>query len=218
LLVLIVYRPPAGSVPAPAGLKVELSHREWGLSILSGLVWALYNVGLILVLVFGPSFLTARGMPIGTAGATVSVVSWTILLSLPFGGYLAQRANSPDTVMHGCFVALALACWALLSGLSPLILCALFGLLAGPPAGLIMALPGSALQPHNRAAGMGVYFTCYYAAMAGLVPMAGWLRDATQNPASPLYFASGTMIAAVALLVLFRVLQKRPARPDRPAV
>jgi MFS family permease len=213
LLVLMAYRPPAGSVPSPASFKVELSRREWVLSILSGLVWAFYNVGLILVLVFGPSFLTARGMPIGTAGATVSLVTWAILLSLPFGGYLAQRANSPDTVMHGCFLALALTVCALPSGLPPLIICAAFGLLAGPPAGLIMALPGSALQPQNRAAGMGVYFTCYYAAMAGLVAVAGWVRDATQSAAAPLYFAGVMTIGATASLVLFRLLQRRPDRP-----
>ena len=189
-----------------------------GLSILSGLVWGLYNVGFILVLVFGPSFLTARGVPIGTAGATVSLATWAILLSLPFGGYMAQRVRSPDRVMHGCFLALALAAWALSSGLSPLIICVAFGLLAGPPAGLIMALPGSALQPQNRAAGMGLYFTCYYAAMAGLVPLAGWVRDATQNPASPLYVAGVMMIGATASLVLVRVVREQLDRLSLPAV
>ncbi len=75
-----------------------------------------------------------------------------------------------------------------------------------------MALPGSALQPQNRAAGMGVYFTCYYAAMAGLVAVAGWVRDATQSAAAPLYFAGAMMIAATASLVLFRLLHRRPDR------
>ncbi len=218
LLILALYRPPAGYVPTVASFRVELSTREWALSILSGMVWALYNVGLILVLIFGPSFLSAQGMPIETAGATVSFVTWAILLSLPLGGYLAQRVNSPDLVMSACFLALAVVACALPSGVSPLVLCAAFGLLAGPPAGLIMSLPGAALRPENRAAGMGVYFTCYYIAMAGLVPLAGLVRDTTQSPSSPLYFAGAMMIGAAASLALFRALQRRPDRATLSAV
>jgi MFS family permease len=171
-------------------------------------VWALYNVGFIVVLVFGPNLLTSQGVPIAAAGATVSLVTWTILLSLPLGGYLAQRVNSPDIVMVGCFLALALLASLLPSGSWPLLVCAVLGVLAGPPAGLIMALPGSALQKKNRSAGMGVFYTCYYAAMAGLVPVAGFIRDATQSPASPLYFASAMMVGAVVVLALFRAVQR----------
>jgi MFS family permease len=213
LLVAWAYRTPAGLVPAKPSFRLGLNAREWGLSILSGLVWALYNVGFIVVLVFGPSLLTAQGLPVGAAGATVSLVTWTILLSLPLGGYLAQRVNSPDVVMVGCFIALALLAASLPSGLPPLLLCAAFGLLAGPPAGLIMALPGSVLRPGNRSAGMGVFYTCYYAAMAGLVPLAGVLRDATRNAEAPLYFAAAMLVGAAAALGLFRALHPR----ERPA-
>jgi hypothetical protein len=38
-----------------------------------------------------------------------------------------------------------------------------------------MALPGEALRLENRSAGMGVFYTCYYAAMAGLVRGRGLL-------------------------------------------
>ncbi len=208
ILVAAIYHPPPGWVPAPATFRVELSGHEWALSALSGMVWGLYNVAFILVLVFGPSFLTSQGMPITAAGATASIVTWTILLSLPLGGYFAQRLNSPDAVMGGCFVALALAAALLASGVSPVLVCAVFGVLAGPPAGLIMALPGSALRPKNRAAGMGVYYSCYYAAMAGLVPVAGAVRDATQSPQAPIYFAAALMVAAALSLAAFRFVQR----------
>jgi predicted MFS family arabinose efflux permease len=42
-----------------------------------------------------------------SARATTSAVTWAILLSLPLGGYLAERLKSPDRVMIGCFVLLA---------------------------------------------------------------------------------------------------------------
>ena len=211
LLLVAVYRVPTGYVPAPATFRLQLSGREWALSILSGLVWGLYNVGFILLLVFGPSFLASRGMPIGEAGATASIATWTILLSLPLGGYLAQRVNSPNLVMGGCFTALALCAAALGLGAWPVLACTLFGLIAGPPPGLIMALPGAALRPENRSAGMGIYYACYYAAMAGFVPVAGALRDATQNPSTPLYFAAATMVAAGFSLAIFRVVQRQVA-------
>src|SRR5215218_2851953 len=41
-----------------------------------------------------------------SARATTSAVTWAILLSLPLGGYLAERLKSPDRVMIGCFVLL----------------------------------------------------------------------------------------------------------------
>jgi MFS family permease len=179
------------------------------LSILSGTIWTLFNVGYILVLAFGPSFLTAQGFSVGIAGATVSLVTWTILFSLPLGGYLAERLKWPDGIMVGCFLALAGAIAALPIGLHAAAMCAIIGLVAGPPAGLIMKLPTEVLRPENRAAGMGVFYACFYAGMAGLVPLAGLLRDATQSPSAPLLFAAGVLLGATGALMCFRFLQKR---------
>lgn len=213
VLMLAFYRAPPDHVAAPASLRFSLSRPEWVLSILSGMVWTLFNVGYILVLAFGPSFLTARGLSVGTAGATVSLVTWTILLSLPLGGYLAERLKWPDGLMVGCFLALAGVILALPFGLHSAVAFAAIGLLAGPPAGLIMKLPTEVLRPENRAAGMGVYYTCYYGGMAGLVPVAGLLRDATQSPSAPLLFAAGLVLGAAGSLVGFRTLQARTAVP-----
>lgn len=62
--------------------------------------------------------------------------------------------------------------------------------LAGLPAGALMVLPGELLLPQNRAAGMGIFFTWYYAGLAVLTPIGGILRD-----------ASGVAGAALILLV-----------------
>jgi DHA2 family multidrug resistance protein len=45
---------------------------------------------------------------------------------------------------------------------------------------------------------MGVFYTCYYAAMAGLVPLAGSLRDTTRSAEAPLYFAAAMLVGAAA--------------------
>jgi hypothetical protein len=213
VLLLTAYRVPAGQIASPATFRIQLSGREWALSILSGMVWGFYNVGLVLVLVFGPSLFTSQGVPIGTAGAMASIVSWTMLISLPLGGYVAQRLNAPNAVMGGSFIALAVAGSALAMGAPPVLACLAFGVLAGPPPGPIMGLPGAALRPQNRAAGMGVYYAAYYAAMAGLVPVAGAIRDATQSASAPLYFAAGMMLAAAVSLAGFRLVQREVASP-----
>src|SRR4051812_495979 len=94
-------------------------------------------------------------MALSTAGAITSAVTWTILVSLPLGGYLAERMRSPDRVMIGCFMLLGALIAALPLGAPPLIICILIGLLSGPPPGLSMHLPAEALRPENRSAGMG---------------------------------------------------------------
>lgn len=136
-----------------------------------------------------------------------------MLISLPLGGYVAQRLNAPNAVMGGSFIALAVAGSALAMGAPPVLACLAFGVLAGPPPGPIMGLPGAALRPQNRAAGMGVYYAAYYAAMAGLVPVAGAIRDATQSASAPLYFAAGMMLAAAVSLAGFRLVQREVASP-----
>ena len=75
-----------------------------------------------------------------------------------------------------------------------------------------MALPGEAVAPERRAVGMGTYYTCYYIGMGVLPALAGYARDATGNPAAPLWFAGAMLIAAALALMAFRLLQARPER------
>src|SRR3954451_3054060 len=55
VLVLTIYRPPTRFVSAPAAFRIALSGHEWWASLFSGMVWALFNVGYIVVLAFAPS-------------------------------------------------------------------------------------------------------------------------------------------------------------------
>ena len=64
---------------------------------------------------------------------------------------------------------------------------------------------------------MGVFYTWYYVGMALLVPAAGMLRDASGSAGAPLWFAAALVIAAMAVLALFRILQRR-ARTAADAV
>jgi predicted MFS family arabinose efflux permease len=72
-----------------------------------------------------------------------------------------------------------------------------------------MVLPAEVLRPSNRAAGMGVFFTWYYAGMALLTPVGGILRDASSAHGAPVLFAGGLELAAMAILALLRLSQRR---------
>ena len=73
-----------------------------------------------------------------------------------------------------------------------------------------MAQPTAVLQPANRAAGMGVFYTVYYVMMTALPAVAGWLRDMV-GPRAPLIFAAGLMLASLgAQIALWWRPQARP--------
>lgn len=90
----------------------------------------------------------------------------------------------------------------------PIITFSILAAVVGAPAGLIMALPAQALRPQNRAGGMGIYFTWYYAGMAFLPGLAGMARDLTASPAAPALFAAGMMALALAGLTGFRLANR----------
>jgi predicted MFS family arabinose efflux permease len=169
-------------------------------------------MGLILVLAFGPAWLVAAGDTPAHASAVVSLVSWLLIVSVPLGASLADRAGHPMTTML-TFLALAAFTIALLpfAGGS-LGLMAALGLIFGPPAGLIMALAGQSAAPERRALAMGVYFTVYYVGM-GVVPgIAGFARDLTGSAVAPIWLAAAMMLLTVVALFAFRAVRR--AGPD----
>jgi predicted MFS family arabinose efflux permease len=115
--------------------------------------------------------------------------------------------------MAAGFAAAAAAAATLPLAGNPVPLFIIIALAAGLPAGLIMTLPVQVLRPTNRAAGMGVYFTCYYAGMAVLPAIAGSLRDRFGIATAPVLFAAAMMVLALVLLGVFRALQQEHALP-----
>ena len=212
VLLFLVYPARAKRTHAAARLRFDLTRHELALSLLSGLVWSFYNMGLILVLAFGPAWLVAGGDSPSHASAVVSLVSWLLIVSVPLGASLADRAGHPMTTML-TFLLLAAGTIALLpsAGASVALMAAL-GLIFGPPAGLIMALAGQSAAPERRALAMGVYFTVYYVGM-GVVPgVAGFARDVTGSAVAPIWLSAAMMLLTAVALFAFRALRR--AGPD----
>src|SRR5205823_7975861 len=86
-------------------------------------------------------------------------------VSVPFGGFVADRMKRPQTVLVvGCMIFAGLMLVFSHSGAVIASVIAL-GLISGQPAGPMMSLPAGVLQPMTRAIGMGLIYTVYYAAM-----------------------------------------------------
>jgi MFS family permease len=201
VLVVAIYRVPPAAVVLQTSNRKEhprLSLGEFGLVSLAGGVWMLFNVGYILVVSFGPPLLVSNGLSPADAGYMTSLVAWTIILTIPLGGVLVDRMGHATTLMIASFAAFGFSAMLVPTALSPALMI-LIGAVAGLPCGAMMVLPGEVLRPQNRAAGMGVFYTWYYAGMALLTPAAGILRDVSGAPGAPLLLAGALELAALAV-------------------
>jgi predicted MFS family arabinose efflux permease len=211
VLVVLIYRTPPAAGRLQQSNRTEylrLSVGELGLVSLAGAVWMLFNVGYILVVSFGPALLVSNGLSQADAGFMTSLVAWAIIITIPFGGVLIDQIGHATTLMIASFAAFGFSAMLLPSAPSPGLM-TFIGAVAGLPCGAMMVLPGEVLRPQNRAAGMGVFYTWYYAGMALLTPAAGILRDASGAPGAPLLLAGALELAALAVLVVFRLCQRR---------
>ena len=213
ILVASRYRAPNGaSAPAPANTRFRLSAREFALVSLAALMWTFLNVGLSDYFSFAPDLLVERGGTAIDAAHTVSLGLWISLASIPLGGYLTERLGRPNAAIAVFGLASAAAMFLMPFWAVSVMLCLIIGIGIGPPAGVIMSLPAEVLRSENRAAGLGVFFTWYYAGMAVGPALAGWGRDVTASAATPVLIGGAFFAAGVLVLGLFRALQSRPAK------
>lgn len=176
--------------------------------IVAGIGWGFFNVGFVLFFSFVPLLLGEQGIAPLLAASWASMALWICMASIPLGGYLAQRSGRPDVAILIFCCALA-AAMALLAGAGwPLLLCIAFGLLIGPPPGALMALPARVLSPETRVAGLGVFFTCFYAVFAVGPLFAGLLRDLTGSAAAPVLFGGLTSLAVIPCTLGFQLLDR----------
>jgi MFS family permease len=179
--------------------------------VVAGLMWGLYNVGFAVTFSFGPSMLVERGWSIGAAGGAISVGLWLAIISVPAGGFLADRTGRPGLILAvGCTVFAILL--LLLSHSDAVILAVIaLGLSGGLPAGPMLSLPARVLRPETRAIGMGLFYTLYYAAMMVGPVIGGACAKWTGSAAAAFDFGAVVLVACPLLLWAFdRIAARRP--------
>lgn len=186
----------------PTGLSLFLV-------ILAGSMWGWFNAGFAMTPAFGPAMLIGEGMSPATAGSIVSIVLWLSILSVPAGGFLADRTHAPRAIIVAASLASAALVLYAAGSASPALAFAALGLVVGLPAGPIMALPSLALKPAERAVGMGVFYTIFYLLMV-LAPVAGGFLARAAGSAK-LAFQAGAagMLIGLGFFLAFVVLRAR---------
>lgn len=209
------YRPPPDLPKAKSGAATRLSAREWRLIGAAAVAWGAFNAAYVVYLSFGPKVLVEMGQSAFTAAGIISVGSWVMILSGAICGQIADRFGRRDTILAVCMTSALIALYLLQVPQAGLAASLLFGLIGMAPAGVIMALAGEALRPEQRAFGMGVFFTGYYAIMLAAPPIAGAVFDATGRAIGPIVFAAFLFAWVVPAALAFRRF-KSQAQPGSP--
>lgn len=177
--------------------------------LLAGIIWAFYNAGLAMIFAFAPIFLLEKGWSLLSANSTTSIVLWLAVISIPIGGYLADRTGKKDLIILG-----SLTTFSILLPLSAhtdfvISIYILMGLFAGLAAGPIMGLPSEVLTPENRGIGIGIFLSLFYVGVVLAPILAGALLETTGSPGAAFYLGSVLLMLACLALLAFRFLAKR---------
>jgi MFS family permease len=209
IVLAATYRPPStAATAAPSRARLDF-HTAMAVTV-AGLIWGLFNVGFATIFSFGPTMLAERGWSIAAAGSVLSILLWISVLSIPFGGFVADRLKRPQSVLvAGCFIFGGLMLVLSQSGavISPMIA---IGLISGLPAGPMMSLPARVLQPATRAIGMGLFYTLYYAAMMLGPAVGGACAKWTGSAGTAFDFGAVVLVACPLLLLLFNRIAATP--------
>lgn len=177
LLLATFYKVPQQAVSTPSNAVTWPHPTAIGAVIAAGCIWGLYNAALGMVFGFGTTMLAERGWSLATAGSATSLVLWSVTLSIPFAGALADKTGKHVEIM---LIGLVLFAGALLAATRTDAVIPTFvvlGIVAGLSAGPIMSLPTRVLNPPTRAVGMGIYFTLFYAFIVAAPILAGNLSS-----------------------------------------
>jgi MFS family permease len=200
VLLAILYRPPPDVAAASTATSRRLDRNATLAVIAAGLIWGLFNIGFAMIVSFGPSMLVEHGWSIAEAGSTISIVLWVSVVSVPLGGFLADRTGRPGTIVVASAVVMAILMVLLprSGAVFPLVIA--LGLISGLPAGPMMSLPARVLQPQTRAIGMGVFFTMFFACMM-LGPAVGGALAKSAGSAAVVFDFGAVMILLCPVLL-----------------
>jgi MFS family permease len=202
----VSYRPPPRTASTTLRQSFWPGRRALGAVAAAGVIYGLYNASLVAVIGFGPLMLTRRGWTIAAASSTTSLVLWLIALSLPAGGYIADRTGRNTLILLGGLMGFAgaLVLSSRLDAVMPAFL--LLGILCGLPCGPIMSLPARVLAPETRSVGMGLFFTVYYALQVACPWFVDLLAKAAGRPQVALDVGAIFLCIGALVWLVFRQL------------
>jgi predicted MFS family arabinose efflux permease len=201
---------PAGQPTDAGASRLVLSWREAALVSISGVIWGVMNGAQINVHSFAATYLE-RFMPRLEAAATVSSNVWGLIVAIPLGGLLIARFGRPNIWLTVCPVLAAASMVMIVLDDNPLIWLFAMGFFLFLPSGIVPVLPMEATREEARNLGIGIFYAWWFAGLAFLPPLGGWITDLTEASEAPMYVAAALTLTVPICLGLFRWIQA-PAR------
>lgn len=205
LALMRLYRSPPGVAGKSAAATWPSGHALAAV-VVAGAIWGLYNAALAMVFGFGTTMLAERGWSLAAAGSATSLVLWMVAVSVPLGGFIADRYGRPIEVMLAGFGLFALALLLATRTEHVIPAFALMGLVSGVSAGPIMSLPAKVLGQRTRAAGMGIYFALFYLSVFAAPVVAGALAASAGSTSITFDFGAAMLVACFVLFEVYRRL------------
>jgi len=211
VLLVALYRPPAdAAVASMATATAQRLDRSVALAVIAaGLIWGLFNVGFAVIVSFGPTMLVERGWSIAEAGSTISILVWISVVSVPFGGFVADRTGRPGTMVVASSLVTTILMLLLPRSGSVVLVVIAMGLISGLAAGPMMSLPARVLAPQTRAIGMGVFFTVFFGCMLLGPVIGGACAKWAGNTAAAFDFGAAMILLCPVLLWGFERIAAR---------
>ncbi|HEY6440095.1 MAG TPA: MFS transporter [Acetobacteraceae bacterium] len=203
-LFLVSFRPSPHAAPTSPRFSLP-GGRECLLLVIAGLIWTAYTAGYSGYTAYVPSLMAARGQSLMLTGLVLTIATWGNVPATLLGAGLAARVGGFRIFLLGT-VALVLGMTgaALLDW--PVICAVVVGVVGSFHPGVIMAVGTLSARPENRAVGMGLFYSMYYAGGAVVPAMCGWAADMSGGPEGALLAAAAVSALAVPLYMLHRRL------------
>ncbi len=204
VLFMLSFRPAPHAAPVPRSFSLP-SGRECLLLVISGLIWTAYTSGYSGYTSYVPSVMAVRGEGLVLTGLVLTIATWGNVPATMVGGGLAARFGGFRIFMLGTLaLVVGIAGAALLDW--PVSLAVVIGIVGSFHPGVIMAVGTLSARPENRAVGMGLFYSMYYAGGAVVPALCGRAADLSGGPEGALLAAAAVSALAIPMYLLHRRL------------
>ncbi|HET6195136.1 MAG TPA: MFS transporter [Acetobacteraceae bacterium] len=203
-LFLASFRPAPQAAPAPRHFTLP-GRRECLLLVIAGLIWTFYTGGYSGYTGYVPSMMAARGDSLVLTGLVLTIATWGNVPATMLGAGLAARFGGLRIFLLGtAALVVGMAGAALLDW--PVTCAVVVGIVGSLHPGVIMAVGTLSARPENRAIGMGLFYSTYYAGNAVIPALCGRAADLWGGAEGALLMAAAISALAVPMYLLHRRL------------
>ena len=207
LLFGLSYREPSQHTAIPRCFSLPTT-RECLLLAVAGLTWMAYTAGFSGFVSYLPTTLNLRGYGEAFVGLVLAIAMWGNAVGTLSGGGFALRIGQFPLFLLGTIslvagmVGLTATTWLITSAF-------VMGVLGSLQPGVVMAAATLSAKHENRAVGMGIFYTIYYAGGALVPTLCGMAADYADAPTGGLWAGAGLSLAAIPTFLLHRLISAR---------